>query len=166
MNPFRPLKVGILTTDNRFHFKEYLRREPSFGTAVAALFQGFAHFASEIEIHVISATQRPLISPTRLASNIFYHSILVPKLGWLRTAYQGCIRAVRTKVQELELDLVHGQGTERDCAIEAVFSGRPNLLTIHGNMRAVARALRAPVFSYHGLHSFLESFAIRRTGMV
>ena len=166
MSRARPLKVGILTTDNRFHFKEYHQPEPSFGTAVAALLQGLAQFPSEIEGHVISATQEPLASPARLASNIYYHSLLVPKLGWLRTAYQGCIRAVRVKVRKLGLDLVHGQGTERDCAIEAVFSGRPNLLTLHGNMRAVARALHAPLFSYHGFHSFLESFALRRTGMV
>jgi len=166
MSRSRPLKVGILTTDNRFHFKEYQKPEPSFGTAVAALFQGLAQFPSEIEVHVISATQEPLASPVRLASNIYYHSLLVPKLGWLRTAYQGCIRAVRAKVRELDLDLVHGQGTERDCAVEAVFSGRPNLLTLHGNMRAVARALHAPPFSYHWFHALLESFAVRRTGMV
>ena len=166
MSRSRPLKVGILTTDNRFHFKEYQKPEPSFGTAVAALFQGLAQFPSEIEVHVISATQQPLASPARLASNIYYHSLLVPKLGWLRTAYQGCIRAVRAKVRELDLDLVHGQGTERDCAIEAVFSGRPNLLTIHGNMRAVAQAIRAPWLSYHWFHAWLESFAIRRTDAV
>jgi len=166
MSRSRPLKVGILTTDNRFHFKEYQKPEPSFGTAVAALFQGLAQFPSEIEVHVISATQQPLASPARLASNIYYHSLLVPKLGWLRTAYQGCIRAVRSKVRELDLDLVHGQGTERDCAMEAVFSGRPNLLTIHGNMRAVAQAIRAPWLSYHWFHAWLESFAIRRTDAV
>ena len=166
MSRSRPLKVGILTTDNRFHFKEYQKPEPSFGTAVAALFQGLAQFPSEIEVHVISATQQPLASPARLASNIYYHSLLVPKLGWLRTAYQGCIRAVRAKVRELDLDLVHGQGTERDCAMEAVFSGRPNLLTIHGNMRAVAQAIRAPWLSYHWFHAWLESFAIRRTDAV
>ena len=160
------LKVGILTTDNRFHFKEYDRPKPSFGTAVEALFSGFSHFHSELEIHVISATQEPLVSPARLAPNIHYHSLLVPKLGWLRTAYQGCIRAARTKVRELNLDLVHGQGTERDCAMEAVFSGRPNLLTLHGNMRAVARAMGAPRLSYHWFQAWLESFALRRTGAV
>lgn len=160
------LKVGILTTDNRFHFKEYDRPKPSFGTAVEALFQGFSHFHSELEIHVISATQEPLVSPAQLAPNIHYHSLLVPKIGWLRTAYQGCIRAARAKVRELNLDLVHGQGTERDCAMEAVFSGRPNLLTLHGNMRAVARAIGAPRLSYHWFQAWLESFALRRTGAV
>lgn len=166
MNPSRRLKVGILTTDNRYHYKEYHRLEPSFGTAVAALFEGFVELAEEIEVHVICVTQQPLHSPSQLASNIFYHSLCVPKIGWLRTAYQGCVRAVRAKVRQLGLDLVHGQGTERDCALEAVFSGRPNLLTLHGNMRAVARALHAPFFSYHGFQSWLEALAIRRAGMV
>lgn len=166
MIPPRKLKVGILTTDNRHHFKEYHRTEPVFGTAITALLQGLEEFPEEIEVHVISATQKPLQSPARLAPNIFYHSLLVPRIGWLRTGYQGCVRAVRAKVRDLGLDLVHGQGTERDCALEAVFSGCPNLLTLHGNMRAVARAIHAPPFSYHWFQARLESLAIRRTNGV
>jgi len=166
MSPRQTLKVGILTTDSREHFHNYASPTPEFGTAVAALLQGLADFPEEIEAHVISATQKPLRSPSQLAENIFYHSLLVPKFGWLRTAYQGCIRAVRAKVKELNLNLVHGQGTERDCALEAVLSGRPNLLTLHGNMRAVARVIHAPPFSYHWFHSFLESWAIRRADRV
>lgn len=162
----RPLKVGILTTDNRDHWRKYDLPDPVFGPAIAAVLEGFTDFPTEIEAHVISVTQKPLASPNRLAPNIFYHSLVVPKIGWLRTGYQGCIRAVRAKVQKLDLDLVHGEGTERDCAMEAVFSGRPNLITLHGNMRSVARAMQAPLFSYHWFHSLLESLAIRRTSTV
>lgn len=161
-----PLRIGILTTDNRDHYREYHHPEPIFGTAVAALLEGFAEFPAEVEIHVLSVTQKPLSAPSRLAPNIFYHSLRVPKIGWLRTGYQGCIRAVRRKVRELELPLVHGQGTERDCALEAVFSGLPNVITLHGNMRAVARAMQATPFSYHGFHSLLEALAIRRADEV
>jgi len=166
LNPSRPLKVGILTTDNRDHWRKYDLPDPIFGPAIAAVLEGLAEFPKEIEVHVISVTQKPLASPARLAPNIFFHSLVVPKIGWLRSGYQGCIRAVRAKVRNLGLDLVHGEGTERDCAMEAVFSGLPNLLTLHGNMRSVARAIHAPPFSYHWFHSFLEAWALRRTHLV
>lgn len=161
-----PLKVGLLTTDNRDHWRKYSLPEPVFGPAIAAVLEGFVDFPEQLEVHVISATQKPLRSPPRLAPNILYHSLVVPRVGWLRTGYLGCIRAVRRKVRELNLDLVHGEGTERDCAMEAVFSNRPNLLTLHGNMRSVARAIHAPPFSYHWFHSFLEAWAVRQTRLV
>jgi glycosyltransferase involved in cell wall biosynthesis len=166
MNSPCPLRVGICTTDNRDHWRKYDLPDPIFGPAITAVLEGFAEFPMEIEIHVLSVTQRSLSSPFRLAQNIFYHSLLVPKIGWLRTGYQGCIRAVHAKAKGLDLDLVHGQGTERDCAMEAVFSGCQNLLTLHGNMRAVAKALRARPFSYHWFHALLEGLVIKKTRVV
>ena len=115
------------------------------------------------EIHVISCTQRPLRAPEKIAPNIWHHSLHVPKIGWLRTGYQGCIREVRRKLREIDPDIVHGQGTERDCAISAVLSGYPNVLTIHGNMRSVARALGAKPGSFYWLAGKLERFALART---
>lgn len=164
---FRPtLRVGMCTTDNRDHWRKYHLPEPVFGPAIAAVLEGLSAFPRDVEVHVISITQKPLSAPPQLATNIFYHSLVVSKLGWLRTGYQGCIRAVRSKVQTLNLDLVHGEGTERDCAMEAVFSGRPNLLTLHGNMRGVARAIRARPFSYYWFQSWLEVWALRHTRLV
>ena len=86
--------------------------------------QGFA-LMPEVELHVVSCIRRPVNAPARLAPNIFFHSLCVPKIGWLRTGYQGCIRAVRKKLKVIQPEIVHGQGTELDCALEAVFSGRP-----------------------------------------
>lgn len=162
----RPIKLGLLATDNREHCRNYGLPEPVFGAPVEALLQGFREFTKEIEVHILSVAQKNLRSPPQLAPNIFYHSLVVPKIGWLRTGYQGCIRAVRAKVRDLRLDVVHGQGTERDCGLEAVFSGRPNAVTLHGNMRAVARVLRARPFSYHWFHAWLENRVIRRAGLV
>jgi hypothetical protein len=54
----------------------------------------------------------------------------------------GCIRATRRRLRTLQPDLVHGQGTERDCALSAIFSGFPNVVTIHGNMAELARTHR------------------------
>ena len=155
------MKVVILTTDNREPHRNYNLDAPYFGTAPEALLQGLA-MLPEVEVHVISCAQRPMRSPVKLAANIWFHSLHVPKIGWLRTGYQGCIRAVRKKLQEIKPDIVHGQGTERDCAISAVFSGYPNILTLHGNIRLIAKLRRVIPFSFYWLTSLLEGYAVPR----
>jgi glycosyltransferase involved in cell wall biosynthesis len=159
------MKIAILTTDNRENFKEYTKLAPYFGTAPEALLQGFAALP-EMEVHVISCTQRAMASPGKLADNIWFHSLHVPRNGWMRTAYQGCIRATRRKLRELKPDIVHGQGTERDCAISAVLSGFPNVVTIHGNMVSVAKVCGARFGSYGWWAAKLENFALKRTAGV
>ena len=120
----------------------------------------------EAEVHVVACAHAKMNSPPKLAPNIFFHSLCVPKIGWRRSGYQGCIRAVRKKLKELQPRIVHGQGTEKDCAISAVFSGLPNVITIHGNMRLIARVNRARPFSYEWLAARLERFTIPRSGGV
>jgi glycosyltransferase involved in cell wall biosynthesis len=162
----RPLRVALITTDNREPYREYHKPDPWFGTAPEALLQGFAGLP-DCEVHVLSCTQRPMVSsPATLAENIFFHSLHVPKLGWLRTGYQGCVRATRKKLRELRPDIVHGQGTERECGLGAVFSGYPNVVTIHGNMAELARLFGARMGGYHWLAARLEDFTLRRTAGV
>jgi len=156
------IKVAFLTTDNRNMQKDYGTPAPRFGPAPDALLQGLAR-VPELEVHVVSCLRQNVNSPPKLASNVFYHSLLVPKIGWIRTGYQGCIRAVRRKLKEIRPDLVHGQGTELDCAISAVFSGFQNVLTIHGNMRLIARVNRAKPFSFPWLAARLEGFTLPRS---
>lgn len=154
--------IAFLTTDNREPFRQYDNPTPWFGTAPEALLQGFAGM-SGIKVHVITCTQRPMRSPEKLADNIWFHSLHVPKLGWMRTFYQGCIRATRRKLQEFKPDIVHGQGTERECAISAVLSGFPNVVTIHGNMNAIADLHRSRIGSFQWLAARLENFTLPRT---
>jgi glycosyltransferase involved in cell wall biosynthesis len=156
------MKIALLTTDNREAFREYEKESPWFGTAPEALMQGFAKL-QDIEVHVVSCVRRPMKSPAKLAENIFFHSLHVPKLGWLRTGYQGCIREVRRKLREIRPDIVHGQGSERDQNISAVFSGFPNVLTIHGNMRLVARIHHARPLTFLWCAALLEHFTIPRS---
>ena len=159
------MRVAILTSDLRESFKTYAGPEPCMGIAPKALLQGFAELR-EAEVHVISCLQQPVSAPEKLIGNIRYHSLHVPKIGWMRTLYQGCIRAVRKKLREIQPDIVHGQGTERDCAISAAFSGFPNLVTVHGNMKAIASFYRARPGSFFWLAARLETFALRKTGGV
>ena len=157
--------IAQLTTDNREPYREYDKVVPWFGAAPEALLQGFAKMA-DLEIHVISCAQQPMKSPEKLADNIWFHSLHVPKLGWLRTGYQGCIRAVRKTLRAIQPDIVHGQGTERDCAISALFSGFPNVVTLHGNMAELARLFPQRIGSYGWLAARLENFTLKRAGGV
>jgi glycosyltransferase involved in cell wall biosynthesis len=156
------MKIAILTTDNREHYKQYAKTSPYFGTAPEALLQGFAQL-SDVEVHVLSCTRVPMQSPQKLAPNIYFHSLLVPGIGWMSSLYLGCIRAVRRKLREIQPDIVHGQGTERDCAISAVCSGFPNVLTIHGNMRLIAQVNSARPFSFLWLAAQLEKLTVPRS---
>lgn len=157
------MRIAILTSDNREGFRDYSNPFPIMGLAPDALLQGFAMLGSEVEVHVISCLQQPAPAPEKIADNIWYHAVHVPKIGWLRTLYQGCIRAVRKKLREIQPDIVHGQGTERDCAMCAIYSGFPNLLTIHGNMRAIAKFHRVYPGNYFWITSKLETLALKRT---
>jgi glycosyltransferase involved in cell wall biosynthesis len=155
------MKIAFLTTDNREQFADYDNANPHFGTAPAALLDGFALFPDEVEVHVISCTRRKMEVPEKLASNIFFHQPLVPRLGWGRTAFVGCGLAVRKVIKRIQPDLVHAQGTERDCGIAMMLAPRmPKLLTIHGHMARIAEILNAKPFSYYWLVKQLESLAV------
>jgi glycosyltransferase involved in cell wall biosynthesis len=156
------MRIVILTTDNREPHKDYANAVPHFGTAPSALLEGLA-MVPEVEVHVVACIRRPVRSPQKIAPNIWFHSLVVPKIGWMRTLFQGCVRATRNKIHEIRPDIVHGQGTEADCSLNAIFSGFPNVITIHGNMRSVARALGARPFSYNWLAARMESFTLPRT---
>ena len=159
------MRIAILTTDSREHFKDYSRPVPYFGMAPEALLQGFSRM-SEVEIHVVSCARARMRSPEKLAENIFFHGIHVPKIGWMQTLYQGCVRATRNVLRAIRPDIVHGQGTERDCAMSAVLSGYPNVVTIHGNMREITRLFAGDYGLFGWLAKRLEDFALKRTAGV
>lgn len=158
------MKIVQLTNDNREIWGQYTLTNPLFGTAPQGLLDGFKLLPAH-EVHVVCATRKPVESPMRLAANIFYHSVNVPSFGMMKTAYIPTILAVRKKIQEIHPDIVHGQGTERDCSMCAVFSGFPNVLTIHGNMRVHA-SRPATASSYYRMAALLESLCLRRTNGV
>jgi glycosyltransferase involved in cell wall biosynthesis len=120
----------------------------------------------ELEMHIISCSKQPMRSPEKLGRNIWYHCLVVPPLGWLRTLYQGCIRATRRKLKELRPDVVHGMGTERESALSAVLSGFPSVVTIQGNMAELARLYRPRIGSYLWLAARLEDFTLPRAAGV
>jgi glycosyltransferase involved in cell wall biosynthesis len=159
------MKIANLMTDMREDQRRYAETKPRLPGGSAALLDGFAQLP-DVEVHVISCIQKPMQSPEKLADNIWFHSLLVPKFGWLRTGYQGCIRAIRRKLRELQPDIVQGDGTERECAIGAVFSGFPNVVAMQGIMSEQARLNPHRFGSYLWLTKRIEDFVLRRTAGV
>ncbi len=155
----------MLIPDNRDEFQEYDKAEPFFGPAPTALLEGLTSQA-DLEVHIISCAKIPMLAPTKLASNIWFHQLHVERGVGLRSLYSGCVRAIRRKLREIEPDLVHGQGTERYCGLAAVYSGFPNLITIHGNMRGMAHTLDAKPGSFYWCNALLESYTVKRTNGV
>lgn len=160
------MRVAFLTTDNREQQKRYDLEQPFFGPAPTAILDGLALLPDDLEVHVISCSKQVMNVPPKLAPNIHFHQPIVPYIGWGRTAFAGCAFAVRRLLKELKPDIVHGQGTERDCAISAVYSGFPNVLTIHGNMQRIFQMRLLGANSYYWLASTLETHALRRTAGV
>ncbi|HWB59843.1 MAG TPA: hypothetical protein VG733_10130, partial [Chthoniobacteraceae bacterium] len=113
------MRAAIIITDMREDWRRYSEPAPIFNAAPTALLSGMAGLP-DCEVHIISCTQRPVASPAKLAPNIHYHSLVVGKWGWMRGLYAGCVMAVRRKLEEIKPDIVHGQGTERHCALAAV----------------------------------------------
>jgi glycosyltransferase involved in cell wall biosynthesis len=159
------MRIVQITTDSREHFKNYKLAEPYFGTAPQALLNGFANLRDH-EIHVISCSQVAMENPSKIASNIFFHQPVVGKWGWGKSFFLGCAQATKKLLKEIQPDIVHGQGTERDCAMAAVLSGFPNIITLHGNMRIIAHRREHRKSIYHQLAAVLETFCLKRTNGV
>ncbi len=157
------MKIVQITTDNRNQFGNFELKSPVFGTAPTGLLDGFELLGPEVEVHVVSCTRRPMRAPSKLAENVWFHQPVVPHFGWGRSAFLGCAWAVRKLLHEIKPDIVHGQGTERDCAMAAVLSGFPNVLTIHGNMRIHAKRPETKGSFYYKMAAALESLCLRRT---
>lgn len=157
------MKIVQITTDSRVHYGEYDRDAPYFGTAPAALLQGFREMPEEVEVHIISVSRQPMTAPAKLAPNIHFHQPIVTSWGMGRSLFAGAVLAVRKVIRGIAPDIVHGQGTERECALAAVFSGYPSVLTLHGNMRVHAKRGENKGKPYYRLAAFLEGIALRKT---
>lgn len=80
-----------------------------------------------------------------------------------RSLFIGAIRSIREIIRDIHPDIVHGQGSERECALAAAFSGYPNVITLHGNMRVHAKRGENKGRLYYRLVAFLEGIALRKT---
>jgi glycosyltransferase involved in cell wall biosynthesis len=161
----KKIKVALLLPDDRFGKNLPF---PVFGAAPTALLQGFEDLGSSVlEVHVISCVIGSVPAPEKLADNIWYHQIELPKWCFLRSLHLGAILAVRNKLKQINPDLVHSHGIERWCGVAGSFSGFPAILTIHGHLRLINRVTPMKPRAYWLAQMLLGEFAIsRHTGVV
>jgi len=161
------IRIVQLINDNREIQRVYDSPHPLFGPAPYALLEGFESLADQAEIHVVSCLQRlPERSPQKLAENVFFHPLHVPRSGWMRSGYAGCILAVRRKVREIAPEIVHGQGSERDCAICAAHAGCTAVITLHGVMSVLYPNLKRQAPLYYAMARALEKYSVKRVAGV
>lgn len=165
--PDPALRIAFLTTDNREQHARYDLPSPVFGSAMTALLEGLVALPDALELHVVSCGKRPMPGSGRLGPNATFHQLVVPAIGWGRSAFLGCGLAVRRSLARLQPAVVHAQGTERDCAVSMMLAADgAKLLTIHGHMRGIAAVTRARFPSYYWLAATLERMALRKADAV
>jgi len=110
---------------------------PRFATAPLALLQGFSTAGLPLEINVVCCVRPGTPIPKNLPTNIHYHFLPVPKVGFLRTLHMGCYLSTHRLLHRLQPDLVHAHGTEAWCAIVGALLPFPKILTVHGYLNGI-----------------------------
>lgn len=122
----------------------------------------------DLEVEVVYGKRSPAPEEFRTEGAIRYVPISyktfpLPGLGG---PYASRLIALLAHLRKSKPDIVHAQGTEREAGMVAALSGLPAVLTLHGNFRAIARLTNAPLWSYCGINSYLESFILPRVNGV
>jgi glycosyltransferase involved in cell wall biosynthesis len=156
------MKIAVIVTDDRDTKNQADKSLPYSGPASTALMEGFAAAGKSVEVHLVAGVSRVLSSPKKLAENIFYHQVVIPRT-YRRTFFWSAVWRIRKKIHEIDPDIVKGNGTEAFSALVAAFSGYPNCVEMMGNMRAVARQCNFRPFAYMLLTYIGEWVALRKT---
>ena len=90
------------------------------------------------------------------------HILGVPKFSGMPVGFVPRIRLLHQYLEQLEPDIVHGQGTEREFGIAAVTSRWPNVLTVHGILREVHKVTKPRWRSPEHIGRWVERIALRK----
>lgn len=133
---------------------------PRFASAPLALLQGFSKASPPLEINVVCCVRPGTPIPKVLPTNIHYHFLTVPKVGFLRTLHMGCYLSTRRLLHRLQPDLVHAHGTEAWCAIVGALLSFPKILTVHGYLDGINRVAPLMPWPHWALQRFLERISL------
>ena len=144
--------------------KSDTKPSPNVHPAIEALLQGLEGLDG-IEVHVLfgSLTPPSLIRPAQGA--VRYHSIPYRRLLGVLSGggFLGRFFSLRNYVRSHSFHLVHAQGSERESAWTAVFSGIPSVITLHGLMGEVVKMKGNRTLWHYWVAALLEWLAIKRT---
>jgi glycosyltransferase involved in cell wall biosynthesis len=144
--------------------KSDTKPSPNVHPAIEALFQGFEGLDG-IEVDVLFGSLRPPGSIRATKGAVRYHSIPYRRaFGALSGGgFLGRFFNLRNYVRSHSFDLVHAQGSERESAWTAVFSGIPSVITLHGLMGEVVKMKGNRTLWHYWVAALLERLAIKRT---
>lgn len=143
------------------------KRSPVLHTVVHNLLEGLK-VRDDIEIEVIYGRQHPDHGENRNDGCVHYlpipyKPVPIPGMGG---PYLARTLALLDHIKKSNPDIVHGQGTERESGLVAALSGKPSILTLHGNFRKIRKSISAPFWSYYGLTSIVETLCIPKVSLV
>ena len=166
-NPQSPLKVAMLVVDANdvrgSSMKSDTKPSPNVHPAIEALFQGFEGLEG-IEVDVLFGSLTPPSLIRAAHGAVRYHSIPYRRpFGALSGGgFLGRFLSLRNYVRSHSFDLVHAQGSERESALTAVFSGSPSVITLHGLMGEVVQMRGNRMLWHYWVAALLERLAMRR----
>ena len=167
-SPQNPLKVAMLVVDANdvrgSSMKSDTKPSPNVHPAIEALLQGFEDLDG-IKVDVLFGSLRPPRSIRAAKGAVRYHSIPYRRaFGALSGGgFLGRFFSLRNYVRSHSFDLVHAQGSERESAWTAVFSGIPSVITLHGLMGEVVKMKGNRTLWHYWVAALLERLAIKRT---
>jgi len=163
----RPLKITMVVVDARDVGGEApninVGFSPILHPAVHNLLDGLRD-RSDIRVEVIYGRKSPEENENRHEGSLHFIPVpygTIPLLG-MGGGYIARTLALLAHLRKTDPDIVHAQGTERESGLVASMSGKPSLLTLHGNFREIARSLKAKPFSYLWLNARIERFILPR----
>lgn len=93
-----------------------------------------------------------------------FHVLPTNRSGRATTLFRADRKAIHAVLDEIQVDLVHGWGTEDVYGLAAVLSGRPNIVSMQGILSYYALKNRMPARSY--LQAMLEIFILWKAGRI
>jgi glycosyltransferase involved in cell wall biosynthesis len=163
-HPATKLRVAMVVIDANEVAGEVFRakgaRSPAVHPAVQTLIDALGR-REDLDLEVVCASARVSKNLSEKRGGVTYTIVAAPR-GISGTG-MGLLLRLASLVWYLRSsnhDLVHGQGTEREAALAAVFCGRPSLITLHGNFREISRLFQAKPLSYLWCAACLESLAL------
>lgn len=168
---FSAIRVAMLVTDanerSSFTRCDPSRPSPVLHPAEENLLQGLRKIDG-LEIEVIYAKANPLPEDFRKDLNCKFVPVPYSPVGvaGIRSYYLGRLIALRKYLRTRRYDVVHAQGTERECGLVASLIPGVSVITLHGNLTQIAKTLQAPRFSYFWTASLLETRAVKRVSGV
>jgi phenylacetate-CoA ligase len=159
------MKLAILSPYPTFPFREELGCEVvdarDNATWTVALADALAQIP-DTEVHVL--TESTVVPESRVVARgqLNVHFIRAPRQLKTLSFWQFDRKRLLREINEIQPDLVHGQGIENQYGYIALTSGRPCLLTVHGIPQLSNQAQQYSRFSRLRIVEVFAKFCLRR----